>query len=56
MAPAHLLGLVVTVLVLAGVAVAVLVFEKSRAEQIEDDLRDPGRRGRDRPGRHQDDA
>jgi hypothetical protein len=32
-------GLVVTIVVLVGIAVAILLFERRRAEQIDDDLR-----------------
>lgn len=37
-------GLVLTVLVMLGVVVAILVFERRRAKGIEDDLRRMGRR------------
>jgi hypothetical protein len=43
--------LVLTVLVMAGVVVAILLFEKRRAQGIERDTRDMARgRSEDRPG------
>ncbi len=41
-------GLVVTIAVLVAIAAAILLFERRRAEQIEDDLRDMSEE-RDRP-------
>jgi hypothetical protein len=45
-------GLVVTVLVMLGVAAAILVFERRRARQIEHDLREQADPRHRRPHRH----
>lgn len=49
-----LLGVVLTVAVLIGIAVLILAFERRRAEEIERDLADQERGRRDRPASGED--
>jgi hypothetical protein len=44
-------GVVLTVVVMLGVVVAILLFERKRAQGIEDDVRRMGGQRRDRPDR-----
>ena len=45
-----LFGVVVTVLVMLGIAAFILLFERRRARQIEHDLRAQDPRRREKPG------
>ena len=43
-------GMILTIVVLLGVAAAILLFERRRAERINDDLRDMARKRRQTRG------